>query len=103
MVMSETPPGEFNLSAVLVAAEEMRLRHERYIQERGRDPIAEQLTVDPTLRGIEKARAVTAKAEELVRTQPPPPADLAEKKKQEMMGAIEFAGAIEEIFKDPLE
>lgn len=96
-------PEEFNLSAVLVAAEEMRLRHERYIQEHGRDPIAEQLAVNPALRGIAMARAVEAKAEALVRTQPPLPAELAEKKKQEMMGAIEFAGAIEEIFKDPSE
>lgn len=102
MVMSNTPPEDFNLSAVLVAAEEMRLRHERYVQEHGRDPVAEQLAVDPTLRGIEKARAVAAKAEALVRAQPPRPVDFA-KKKADMMRAIEFAGAIEEIFKDPPE
>ncbi|RIS64248.1 hypothetical protein D2E70_25590 [Mycobacteroides abscessus] len=81
----------------------MRLRHERYIQEHGRDPIAEQLAVDPALHGIAKARAVAAKAEALMRTQPPLPADLAEKKKQEMLGAIEFAASIEEIFTDPSE
>lgn len=81
----------------------MRLRHERYIQEHGRAPLDEQLAVDPALRGIARARAVAAKAEALMRTQPPLPADLAEKKKQEMLGAIEFAGAIEEIFKDPSE
>ncbi len=103
MAMSNTPPEEFNLSAVLVAAEQMRLRHERYIQEHGRDPLDEQLAVDPALRGIAKARAVAAKAEALMRTQPPLPADLAEKKKQEMLGAIEFAASIEEIFKDPSE
>ncbi|SHX96836.1 Uncharacterised protein [Mycobacteroides abscessus subsp. abscessus] len=102
MGMSETPPGEFNLSAVLVAAEQMRLRHERYVQEHGHDPIAEQLAVDPALRGIEKARAVAAKAEALVRAQPARPVDFA-KKKADMMRAIEFAGAIEEIFKDPAE
>lgn len=98
MVMSNTPPDGFNLSAVLVAAEEMRLSHERYIKEHGRDPLEEQLGVDPALRGIAKARAAAARAEELVRAQPRP-IDPA-KKKESMTRAIQFAAAIEEIFED---
>lgn len=100
MDMSNTPPEDFNLSAVLVAAEQMRLRHERYIQEHGHDPLDEQLAVDPALRGIEKARAAAARAEELVRAQPARPVDRA-RKKADMMRAIEFAGAIEEIYDRP--